>query len=102
MFRHMGCAPVRGSKSSVVRICRLFLEGPSCTRVHRNKHMRTSIEIDDKLMQEALRLTGLRTKQEAVELGLRTLVRMYRQMEFRRFKGKLEWQGDLDGMRSSR
>jgi Arc/MetJ family transcription regulator len=62
--------------------------------------MRTNIVIDDKLMKETLRLTGLKTKREAVELGLRTVVRLRRQEEIRRFRGKLNWQGDLDAMRS--
>jgi Arc/MetJ family transcription regulator len=64
--------------------------------------MRTNIVIDDKLMQETLRLTGLRTKREAVELGLRTLVRLRQQEQIRRFRGKLTWQGDLDAMRTDR
>jgi Arc/MetJ family transcription regulator len=62
--------------------------------------MRTNIVIDDKLMKETLRLTGLKTKREAVELGLRTVVRLRKQEEIRRFRGKLHWQGDLDAMRS--
>jgi Arc/MetJ family transcription regulator len=62
--------------------------------------MRTNIVIDDKLMKETLRLTGLRTKREAVELGLRTLVRLRKQEEIRRFRGKLKWQDDLDAMRT--
>ena len=62
--------------------------------------MRTNIVIDDKLMKETLRLTGLRTKREAVELGLRTVVRLRKQEEIRRFRGKLNWQGDLDAMRT--
>jgi Arc/MetJ family transcription regulator len=53
-------------------------------------------------MREALRATGLKTKREAVELGLRTLLRLNRQMEIRRFRGKLDWRGDLDAMRSDR
>lgn len=64
--------------------------------------MRTNIVIDDKLMEETLRLTGLKTKREAVELGLRTLVRLRQQEEIRRFRGKLEWQGDLDAMRTDK
>jgi Arc/MetJ family transcription regulator len=64
--------------------------------------VRTNIVIDDKLMREALRATGLKTKREAVELGLRTLLRLNRQMEIRRFRGKLDWRGDLDAMRSDR
>ena len=51
--------------------------------------MRTNIVIDDKLMQDTLKATGLRTKREVVELGLRTLLRLGRQGEIRRLRGKL-------------
>ena len=64
--------------------------------------MRTNIEIDDKLMRDALRATGLKTKRAAVEQGLRTLLRLSRQSEIRRLRGKLDWQGDLNAMRSDR
>jgi Arc/MetJ family transcription regulator len=64
--------------------------------------MRTNIVIDDKLMQSTLRATGLKTKREAVELGLQTLLRLRRQAAIRRLRGKLVWQGDLDAMRSDR
>lgn len=56
--------------------------------------------IDDKLMEDTLRATGLKTKREAVELGFRTLLRLRQQEEIRRFRGKLNWQGDLDAMRT--
>jgi len=62
--------------------------------------MRTNIVIDEKLMKETLRLTGLKTKREAVELGLRTIVRLRKQEDIRRFRGKLLWRGDLDAMRT--
>ena len=62
--------------------------------------MRTNIVIDDKLMKETLRLTGLKTKREAVELGLRTIVRLRKQEAIRSFRGKLKWPGDLDVMRT--
>jgi len=58
--------------------------------------------IDDKLMRDTLRATGLKTKREAVEAALRTLLRMSKQGEIRRLRGKLDWQGDLDAMRSDR
>jgi Arc/MetJ family transcription regulator len=61
--------------------------------------MRTNIVIDDKLMSDALRATGLKTKREAVELGLRTLLRLRQQAEIRNFRGKLPWEGDLNAMR---
>jgi Arc/MetJ family transcription regulator len=62
--------------------------------------MRTNIVIDDKLMRDALRATGLKTKREAVELGLRTLLRLRRQAKIRGLRGKLDWQGDLNAMRT--
>ncbi len=61
--------------------------------------MRTNIVIEDALMDEALKTTGLKTKREAVELGLRTLVRLGQQAEIRSFRGKLAWKGDLETMR---
>lgn len=62
--------------------------------------MRTNIVIDDRLMAEALRLTGAASKREAVELGLRTLIRLQKQSRLRKHRGKLPWQGDLEAMRS--
>jgi Arc/MetJ family transcription regulator len=61
--------------------------------------MRTNIEIDDQLMSDTLKLTGLKTKREAVELGLKTLLRLRKQEQIKRFRGKLDWQGDLNAMR---
>ena len=61
--------------------------------------MRTNIVIDDELMRETLRETGLKTKREAVEQGLRTLLRLARQARIREYRGKLHWRGDLDAMR---
>jgi Arc/MetJ family transcription regulator len=62
--------------------------------------MRTNIVIDDKLMRDALRITGIKTKREAVEEGLRTLLRLGKQAEIRRLRGRVNWQGDLHAMRS--
>ncbi|MBK6603407.1 MAG: type II toxin-antitoxin system VapB family antitoxin [Betaproteobacteria bacterium] len=64
--------------------------------------MRTNIVIDDQLMQDSLKVTGLKTKRDVVELGLRTLLRLRQQEEIRRFRGKLHWEGDLDAMRRDR
>lgn len=62
--------------------------------------MRTNIEIDDSLMAEALAATGIKTKREAVELGLKTIIRLKQQEHIRQFRGKLDWEGDLDHMRT--
>ena len=64
--------------------------------------MRTNIVIDDQLMAEALKVSGARTKREAVELGLRTLLQLSRQREIRRLRGRIQWQGDLEAMRLDR
>lgn len=64
--------------------------------------MRTNIIIDDKLMSDTLKATGLRTKREAVELGLKTILRLRKQEKIRRFRGKLRWTGDLDAMRTDK
>lgn len=64
--------------------------------------MRTNIVIDDQLIKETMRTTGLKTKREVVDLGLRTLLRIKQQEEIRRFRGKLKWEGDLEEMRVDR
>ena len=64
--------------------------------------MRTNIEIDDQLMADAMRLTGIGTKREVVELALRVLLRIERQKDIRDFRGKFQWEGDLDQMRSEK
>jgi len=61
--------------------------------------MRTNIVIDDDLMAEALAVSGLSTKRETVELALRTFLRLKKQGEIRQWRGKLDWDGDLDEMR---
>jgi Arc/MetJ family transcription regulator len=62
--------------------------------------MRTNIEIDDDLMADVLKVTGFKTKKEAVEQGLLALIRLKNQKNIKQFKGKLKWEGDLDSMRT--
>lgn len=64
--------------------------------------MRTNIVIDDTLMKAALEATGLKTKRDAVDLALRTVVRLHQQANIKRFRGKLDWQGDLSASRTDR
>jgi Arc/MetJ family transcription regulator len=54
--------------------------------------MRTNIVIENTLMQEALTATGLKTKKEVVELGLKTLIRLRKQAAIKELKGKLHWE----------
>lgn len=62
--------------------------------------MRTNIVIDDKLIQDTMRATGLKTKREAVEQGLRALLQLARQKELRKLRGKIAWEGDLEKTRT--
>ena len=64
--------------------------------------MRTNIDIDDKIMQEAMRAGGFKTKKEAVEAALRVLVRQHKQRDILKLFGKVAWEGDLDEMRTSK
>jgi len=64
--------------------------------------MRTNIEIDDRLMRQAMRCSGARTKKAAVEAGLRLLAETYAQGSIRKLRGKVNWEGDLERSRSSR
>ncbi len=62
--------------------------------------MRTNILINDELMNAAMQATGVKSKKETVELALKTLVRLHKQQSIRDFKGKLQWDGDLESMRT--
>lgn len=61
--------------------------------------MRTSVDIDRKLIAEAMRVTGAKTMREAVELGLQMLIRLGKQAELRRLRGKVHWQGAIEASR---
>ncbi|MCH8487477.1 MAG: type II toxin-antitoxin system VapB family antitoxin [Candidatus Cyclonatronum sp.] len=64
--------------------------------------MRTNIDIDNKLMDEAVKYSGLSTKKEIVHEALRVLVQREKQKRIRNYRGKLSWEGDLDEMRESK
>ena len=74
---------------------------------HNVAAMRTNIEIDDELIREALRVSGLKTKRAAVEAGLKTLIRLgrirlNRQKKILDLAGKVHWDGNLDESRKGR
>lgn len=64
--------------------------------------MRTNIVIDDKLMTDALKATGLGTKKEVVEQGLKLLIQRSQQQEIRKLRGQIKWEGDLDELRGGK
>ena len=62
--------------------------------------MRINVVIDDDLMKRALIASGLKTKEDAIEAGLKLLVKLSRQIRIRKYRGKLKWSGGLDEMRA--
>jgi len=66
------------------------------------KRMRTNIDIDDRLMRQAMRSSRSRTKRAAVEEGLRLLIQTRAQAGIRRLRGKIRWHGDLHKSRLGR
>lgn len=64
--------------------------------------MRTNVVINDDLMKSALKLSGLKTKKDAVEAGLQLLVKVHRQTKVKDFRGKLKWVGNLNEMRTDK
>jgi Arc/MetJ family transcription regulator len=64
--------------------------------------MRTNIDIDDRLMRQAMKSSRSRTKRAVVEAGLRLLVQTRAQANIRRLRGKIRWEGDLDKSRLGR
>jgi Arc/MetJ family transcription regulator len=64
--------------------------------------MRTNIVLDDKLIERAQKLTGIKTKRAVVQEALQTLILLREQAEARNLRGKLSWEGNLDEQRQSR
>jgi len=61
--------------------------------------MRTNIVINDELMNEAIKVSGFKTKKAVVEEGLKLLVKLKKQQKIKTLRGKLKWEGNLDEMR---
>ena len=64
--------------------------------------MRTNVEIDEKLMKEAQKLSGLKTKRAVMDAALKMFVRVQHQKDILKLAGKVRWEGDLDAMREGR
>ena len=64
--------------------------------------MRTNIVLDDKLIERAQKLTGIKTKREVVHEALRLLILLKEQGQVRDLRGKLPWDGNLNEQRQSR
>ena len=63
--------------------------------------MRTNVEINDKLMDEVLRLAKIKTKKEAIDKALQYYARLLKQRDILNLRGNVRWEGDLEDMRIS-
>ena len=63
---------------------------------------RTNIVLDETLVQECKKLTGIRTARKLVDVALRDLARRRKQRGLLKLYGKIHWDGDLDEMRRDR
>ncbi len=64
--------------------------------------MRTNVVLDDDSIKSALKLSGFKTKKKAIEEGLKLLIQANRQKKIKDFRGKLEWAGNLNKMRTDK
>jgi Arc/MetJ family transcription regulator len=64
--------------------------------------MRTNVVIEDDVITEAMRLTGIKTKRGVIDAALRTLVRLQRQRAVLALEGRIAWAGDLNALRKAR
>jgi Arc/MetJ family transcription regulator len=62
--------------------------------------VRTNIEIEESLITEAMKASGLTTKKATVEEGLRLIISLKKQEGIKSLRGKVKWEGDLDQMRT--
>ena len=73
-----------------------------CMEESGTAYMRTNIVLDDKLLTQGMRLTGLKTRRALVDLALKELIRRRRQRDLLKLRGAVKWEGDLDQMRRGR
>jgi Arc/MetJ family transcription regulator len=64
--------------------------------------MRTNIDLDDQLLEEARGLSGIKTKKDVVEQALRVFIQIQRQIKIRELRGKVQWDGNLDQIKEGR
>ena len=78
----------------------------SLTNYTKKRHFvcmkRTNVVLDEKLINEGLEITGLKTQKALIDRALRDLVRRGRQKNMLRHEGKVRWEGDLNEMREMR
>ncbi len=64
--------------------------------------MKTSIDLDNSLVMEAMKISGMHTKKAALEMALKEYVRKNNLKKILEYKGKNIWEGNLEEMRAAR
>lgn len=62
--------------------------------------MRTNIDIDDKLLSDAMKYSKLKSKRETVNHALDEYIKLQKRKKLLTLRGKVKWEGNLDEMRS--
>lgn len=63
---------------------------------------RTNIELDERLVQECIKATGIKTQKSLIDHALRELLRHENQLKILELKGQITWEGHLDEWRQER
>lgn len=63
---------------------------------------RTNIVLDDKLVDDCMKATGIRTQKALIDHALHELLRRENQTKILELKGKILWEGNLDEWRQGR
>lgn len=63
---------------------------------------RTNVELDENLVNDCVKITGIKTRKALIDHALRELLRHERQLELLKLKGNISWVGNLDEWRQDR
>ena len=63
---------------------------------------RTNVVLDEKVLAEAKKATGIDVTRQLIDYALRELLRHRRQRDILKLRGKVDWQGDLQKVRRGR
>jgi len=68
--------------------------------MHKEIKMRTTLDLPEQLVQEAMKVTHVKTKTSVIVLALKELIRKSKISDLKKFKGKVDLDIDLNLIRS--
>ena len=63
---------------------------------------RTNVVLDDNLVENCIKATGIKTRKALIDHALRELLRHEKQTKILSLKGNIHWEGNLDEWRQDR